>query len=75
MLEESVPPPLDPDFQPIGSNSGKKVRGGFRPTIARSEGLDKAKTAALNHLVGQLDTAEKDIAKAEARLEALRTKR
>lgn len=73
VLDDGVPPPLEPDFQPIGGRTGKKVRGGFSPTQRR--GGDKSKTAALNHLVGQLDTAERDILKAEARLEALRTQR
>lgn len=73
VLEEGVPPPLDPDFQPVGGRTGKKIRGGFSPVQLR--GGDKTKTAAFNHLVGQLDTAEKDIMKAEARLQALRTKR
>ena len=74
-MGEDVSSPLDPDFEPIGTNGGIKIRGGFSPKATKPGGIPKGKQAALNHLVGQLDTAEKDIAKAEARLQALRTKR
>jgi hypothetical protein len=79
-LEDTgAPPPLEDGYKRVGDHH-KKVYGKFKGSPRKGEksmirSPDKAKTAALNHLLGALDTAEKDIARTEARLESLRTRR